>query len=202
MNHPHSKPASVFITGLTWCRSIVLAGLIGGCSTLPKPNFPSNSVHPQRSLPELLTQRLELCGAAKNQRAEHIRQLRSQLQRHHQDDGLTLESELTGLMLLSCEPANTPGLQGELLNHLLAMGQWPSDYAALFDLLRSEQRAISQISSRIQDSARENAEMRQTLQTQKDELTKLQGTYKAAIKGISEIEETLDSRTPKPPPTP
>lgn len=200
MNHPHSEPASFLNTGFAWSRYIVLAGALGGCSNLP--NLSTSSVHPQRNLQELLAQRLELCGMEKALRAEQIRQLRSQLQRPHTDDEPTVEHELTGLMLLSCEPANSPGLQGEVLNHLISQGQWPSDYTALFDLLRSEQRAISQYNSRIQDSARENAEMRQTLQTQKDELTKLQGTYKAAIKGIGEIEETLDSRTPKPPPTP
>lgn len=202
MNHPRSKPLSRLNTGLVWSGYLMLAGALGGCGNLPVLTNSNTGVHPQRSLQELLAQRLEICGAEKAQRSEQVRLLRSQMQHSRKDDNLTLEGELNGLMLLSCEPANSPGLQGELLNHLLTQGQWPSDYVALFDLLRSQQRAISQISSRIQDSARENAEMRQTLQTQKDELTKLQGTYKAAIKGIGEIEETLDSRAPKTPPTP
>ena len=85
----------------------------------------------------------------------------------------------------------------EVLNHLVSLGQWPSEYDNLFDLLRSQQRAISQYNARAQDSSRENQELRQALQSQKEELTKLQSTYKEAIKGIGDIEETLDSRKQK-----
>lgn len=177
----------------------MLAGVLSGCSALlPLPAGQNATLRPQRSVEELLTERLERCGQEKALRAEKIRLLRTQLQQARKDNGLAIEPALDGLILLSCEPGATPGLMGDLINHLISMGPWPAQYDALFDLLRSEQRAIAQYNARLVESTRENAEMRQSLQTQKDELTKLQTSYKAAIKGIGEIEETLDSRTQKP----
>ncbi|MEY4591102.1 MAG: hypothetical protein RL497_3178 [Pseudomonadota bacterium] len=215
MNHP--PPNRAVASGLVCSSVVLLVSILSGCSVLPTLGAASSShsvLHPQRSLHELLAQRLALCGQEKTLRAEQIRGLRSQIFIFRKDavgyaqkEGVgysqkeavaALEEKLDGLMLASCEPANTPGLMGEVLNHLVNLGEWPAEYAALFDLLRSEQRAINQLSARAQESARENAELRQTLQTQKDEFSKLQGSYKETIKGIGEIEETLDSRKQKP----
>lgn len=207
MNHPVSRPALRLFKFHQWGGVVLLANCLQGCSTLPLPgetSSPTNQakLQPQRTLNELLAHRLTLCSLDKTQRAEQIKTLRSQLQHLRKDDSSNLEEELNGLLLTSCEPASTPGLMGEVLNHLVNLGQWPVEYDNLFDLLRSQQRAISQYNARALDSSRENQELRQALQNQKEEYNKLQSSYKEAIKGIGDIEETLDSRKQKrlPPP--
>lgn len=201
MKHPVYSPPPQLLKIVQWSGMVLLANCLAGCATLPYPetNTPNTQtkLHPQRSLNELLAHRLTLCSLDKTQRAEQIKTLRSTLLHLRKDDSSNLEDELDGLLLTSCEPASTPGLQVEVLNHLVSLGQWPSEYDNLFDLLRSQQRAISQYNARAQDSSRENQELRQALQSQKEELTKLQSTYKEAIKGIGDIEETLDSRKQK-----
>ncbi len=198
MNHPVSKPALRLFKRSAWGSVVVLVCSCLGCGSLLYPKPETQSAHPrllpQRGLSELLAHRLTLCSLDKLQRAEQIKALRTQLQHQRKDSSADLEEELNGLMLTSCEPASTPGLMGDVLNHLVNLGQWPSDYDNLFDLLRSQQRAISQYNARAQDSYRETIELRQALQSQKEELNKLQHSYKEAIKGIGEIEETLDSR--------
>lgn len=206
MKHPVYNPAPHLLKIVQWSGIVLLANCLEGCTTLPYPETNASNaqikLHPQRSLNELLAHRLTLCSLDKTQRAEQVKALRNTLSHLRKDDSSSLEDELDGLLVTSCEPASTPGLMGEVLNHLVSLGQWPSEYDNLFDLLRSQQRAISQYNARALDSNRENQELRQALQSQKEEYSKLQSTYKEAIKGIGEIEETLDSRKQKrlPPP--
>lgn len=207
MKHPVSSPLQRLFKFCQWGGFLLLANSLQGCGTLPHPgetNSPAAQakLHPERTLNELLAHRLTLCSLDKSQRADQIKALRGKLQHLRKDDTASMEDELDGLLLTSCEPASTPGLQGEVLNHLLNLGQWPADYDNLFDLLRSQQRAISQYNARAQDSSRETQELRQALQSQKEEFNKLQSTYKEAIKGIGDIEETLDSRKQKRLPAP
>lgn len=206
MTYRVSKPALRQFRFTHWSGLVLLACSVTGCGNLPYQEPNASSAHPrlqpQRSLEELLAYRMNACNQDKLQRAEQIRSLRAQVQHLRKDDNSGLEEELNGLMITSCEPASTPGLMGELLNHLVNLGQWPVEYDNLFDLLRSQQRAITQYNARALDSSRENQDLRQALQNQKEEFNKLQSTYKEAIKGIGDIEETLDSRKQKrlPPP--
>jgi hypothetical protein len=203
MNHRVFNPARPFIKLLWCCVIVLLTHTLGGCSSWPysAPHASSQTLHPQRTLGELLAHRVTLCSQEKSQRAEQMRLLRNQLQQHPRKDTAAditdIDEGLNSLMLTSCEPAITPGLMGEVLNQLVSLGEWPAEYDHLFDLLRSEQRAINQYNARNLDSTRENAELRQALQAQKEEFNKLQSSYKDAIKGIGEIEETLDTRKQK-----
>ncbi|HEY6528249.1 MAG TPA: hypothetical protein VIZ65_06110 [Cellvibrionaceae bacterium] len=200
MNHRVFKSPLPLTKLLRWGIFILLTHALFGCSSWPygAPHTNSQALRPQRTLHELLAHRVVLCSQEKSQRAEQMRLLRNQLQLHTRKDAASdIDEGLDGLMLTSCEPASSPGLMGEVLNQLVNLGEWPAEYDHLFDLLRSEQRAISQYNARNLDSARENTELRQALQAQKEELNKLQSSYKEAIKGIGEIEETLDSRKQK-----
>jgi DNA repair ATPase RecN len=181
--------------------------LMSGCSQLPKPAPAAAPVAakpnatpvvlPTLGIGELLEYRVTLCKQDKTQRQEQLKLLRQKASRGRDDKTFTQEEKLNGLLLSSCEPANTPGALGEMLSQVYNLGDWPDDYTAFFDLLRSQQRSLNTLSAYSQDLVRENNELRQALEANKKDLNNLKGSYKETIKSIGEIEENLDSRKQK-----
>lgn len=161
-------------------------------------DHPTGSVQPDQTLGELLKHRLFLCQQDKNLRTDQLKQIRAKsvkTRKNSKAQNFTLNDKLDGLMLATCDLNNSLGIFNEMMVHVTNTGNWPADYDAFFDLLRSQQRNITQLQGHIIETNKE-------LEITKSKLDVLQGDYKKTIKGISEIEESLDSRKQKNPATP
>lgn len=136
-------------------------------------------LQPQRSVNQLLTQRLSLCGApTAEQDALLARNLKPQSE--SSASGVD-EAKLDALLLASCKPARTPGVLNQLLVELTAAGTWPEEYAAFFDLLISGQRAYASVEKIYVDLGKAYAD--------------LQHEHEKTIQGLSEIETQIELQT-------
>ena len=133
---------------------------------------PHEALHPPLS--DWLLQRRGVCS--QKQKA-----IDAQLKRHQQNirsaarsaEARAAHSQLQALMLVSCDPARTPGLFNDMLRQLTQSKQWPDDYQALFALMLSQQQAYSTLEQRFEE---------------------LEARHQKTIEGIGNIERVLESQ--------
>jgi hypothetical protein len=171
---------------------IVLAALLaGGCSTsfmsldaplaLKKAEVREGVLQPQRSVNQLLLERLALCSTPPaEQDAALLRMLSVKAQ--PSASGVD-EEKLDALLLASCRPARTPGVLNQLLADLTAVGTWPEEYAAFFDLMISGQRAYASVEKVYVDLEKAYADLKHE--------------HEKTIQGLSEIEAQIEMQTVK-----
>jgi hypothetical protein len=162
---------------------VLLLGLTlaGGCSTSavlrdPEPiGSPAiardGMLQPQRSIHELLVERLTLCSDPAADQEAYLNQM---VGRDSRPGGGVDEEKLNALLLASCKPARTPGVLNQLLADLTASGTWPEEYAAFFDLLIAGQRAYASVEKVYLD---------------------LKEEHEKTIQGLSEIEAQIELQT-------
>lgn len=155
--------------------------LAGGCSTSavlkhPEPTpFPVKErdgvLQPQRSIQQLLVERLTLCSDPPADQEAYLNKL---VARGAAGGKGVDEEKLNALLLASCKPARTPGVLNQLLADLTASGTWPEEYAAFFDLLIAGQRAYATVEKVYLD---------------------LKAEHEKTIQGLSEIEAQIELQT-------
>lgn len=163
---------------------LLLSLLAGGCSTqaiLPK-RFPAapppvaareGVLQPQRTIHELLVERLALCSNPPADQEAYLNQVVVRGPVRSGSAGVD-EEKLNALLLASCKPARTPGVLNQLLADLTASGTWPEEYAAFFDLLIAGQRAYATVEKVYLD---------------------LKEEHEKTIQGLSEIEAQIELQT-------
>lgn len=114
-------------------------------SEAPLGEMPSSVLRPQRTVSELLLQRLVMCDEPESARQARLADYPSVGQAKPIVSGTVDEARLNALLVASCEPASTPGILNQLMADLTGAGTWPEEYAALFDLLISGQRAYAAV---------------------------------------------------------
>lgn len=173
---------------------IIMMVVLGcsGCSTnfLPLTRSASTPIfevsdgellQPHRSVGELLNLRLQLCNRPADERASF---LESQPEPVAERENPVDEQKLNALLLASCEPARTPGVLNQLLAELTAEGTWPEEYAALFDLLISGQKAYASVEKIYLELEAEHAA--------------LQEEHERTILGLGEIESQIEQQSQQP----
>ena len=142
----------------------------------------------------MVKHRLHLCQQDKNLRADQLKKIRAKTQKTRKftrSSSVPLNDKLDGLLLTTCDLASTPMLFTEMMQVVVSEGNWPDDYEAFFELLKSQHRSFMQMQNYAQDLDKE-------LSGTKAKLDTLQSDYHKTIKSIGDIEENLDSRKPKP----
>ena len=161
---------------------------------LPPPRVATAALKPVRSVSEMVKHRLHLCQQDKNLRADQLKKIRAKTQKTRKftrSSSVPLNDKLDGLLLTTCDLASTPMLFTEMMQVVVSEGNWPDDYEAFFELLKSQHRSFMQMQNYAQDLDKE-------LSGTKAKLDTLQSDYHKTIKSIGDIEENLDSRKPKP----
>lgn len=160
----------------------------------PPPKAATVALKPVQNLSDLVKHRLYLCQQERNVRADQLKQIRAKMlktRRSARGNSLPLNDKLAGLMLTTCDLASTPTLFTEMMQVVTNEGNWPDDYEAFFELLKSQHRSFIQVQNYAQDLDKE-------LSVTKVKLDTLQDDYQKTIKSIGDIEENLDSRKTKP----
>lgn len=171
---------------------IVLAALLaGGCSTsfialdlppvIKKAEVREGVLQPRRSVNQLLLERLALCNTPPAEQDAALIRLLTVKDRPSEGD--VNEDKLDALMLASCRPARTPGVLNQLLADLTAVGTWPEEYAAFFDLMIAGQRAYASVEKVYVDLEKSYADLKQE--------------HEKTIQGLSEIEAQIEMQTVK-----
>ena len=136
-------------------------------------------LQPQRSVTQLLTERLALCGAPTEEQDALLAQ-NLKPKEEPPANGVD-EEKLNALLLASCKPARTPGVLNQLLAELTAAGTWPEEYAAFFDLLISGQRAYASVEKVYVDLEKAYVDLKHE--------------HEKTIQGLSEIEAQIELQT-------
>jgi hypothetical protein len=162
---------------------LLLSLLAGGCSTsaifqkplstVPRVVERDGVLQPQRSIHELLVERLALCSNPPADQEAYLNQVVVRAPISAGSSGVD-EEKLNALLLASCKPARTPGVLNQLLADLTASGTWPEEYAAFFDLLIAGQRAYATVEKVYLD---------------------LKEEHEKTIQGLSEIEAQIELQT-------
>ncbi len=170
---------------------VVAALLAGGCSTsfltfdpphaLKKVEVREGVLQPQRSVNQLLLERLAVCNTAPEEQDAALNKLLTANQ-ERPANGVD-ESKLDALMLASCRPARTPGVLNQLLADLTAEGTWPEEYAAFFDLMIAGQRAYASVEKVYVDLEKAYGDLKHE--------------HEKTIQGLSEIEAQIEMQTVK-----
>lgn len=174
-----------------WWLSVVL--LCGGCAhwsfplalpgakpdkvdmRVPIPAENGEVLKPQRTVSELMLQRLALCqdpDVTQRVSSASVESLGAVA------EGQADEARLTALLKASCQPAKTPGVFNQLLADLTGAGTWPAEYAAFFELLIANQRAYALVEKLYLEL--------------KDEHERVVLDYQQTIQGLSEIEADIE----------
>ncbi len=109
------------------------------------PSMPSGLLAPERSISELMLDRLRYCAVQSplNSPVTHARDGEASIPPINADS--PLESRLNRLLLASCEPSGSKEELNQMLLELTAEGVWPAEYAAFFDMLLTGQRAYAAV---------------------------------------------------------
>lgn len=170
---------------------IFLAAFIsGGCSTTLLPiDFPQSAdkrvevregvLQPQRSVSQLLVDRLALCNTPPAEQDAYLSRIMISSE-NRATNGVD-EDKLNALLFASCKPARTPGILNQLLAELTAAGTWPEEYAAFFDLLITGQRAYATVEKVYIDLEKAYGDLKQE--------------HEKTIQGLSEIEAQIELQT-------
>lgn len=148
-------------------------------ANVPQVEIREGVLQPQRSVNQLLIERLALCSAPTDQQDAWLAQ-KLKAQSDPAPGGVD-ENKLNALLLASCKPARTPGVLNQLLAELTAVGTWPEEYAAFFDLLIAGQRAYASVEKVYMDLEKAHADLKHE--------------HEKTIQGLSEIEAQIELQT-------
>jgi hypothetical protein len=171
------------------CWILCAALLSSGCATVftsfertlspARVESREGVLQPQRSVNQLLIERLTLCSAPTEEQdallAQNLKAKGELLA------GGVDEAKLNALLLASCKPARTPGVLNQLLAELTAAGTWPEEYAAFFDMLISGQRAYASVEKVYVDLEKAYGDLKHE--------------HEKTIQGLSEIETQIELQT-------
>lgn len=167
------------------CAALFSSGCTTVFTSFERPLLPASvetregMLQPQRSVTQLLTERLALCSAPTD---EQDALLARNLKAKDEPPASGVDEEkLNALLLASCKPARTPGVLNQLLAELTAAGTWPEEYAAFFDLLISGQRAYASVEKVYVDLEKAYADLKHE--------------HEKTIQGLSEIEAQIELQT-------
>lgn len=149
-------------------------------------------------LPELMLKRLQLCLIPEDERLKLLDDYRAVfVEGRVQPDSLPSflpESthQLNALMLASCDPGRTPGVLSEMLAAVTSEEHWSAEYMAFFDVLVASHRAYALVDGRRHELKKKYEDLQTEHKTLQSDYRALQIEHENTIKGISDIERSID----------
>lgn len=192
---------------------LLLITALSGCGSMPwthssQPAEKSANLYSEQQgdstsglslpLPELMLQRLQLCLIPEGDRLRLLDDYRAVfVEGSISPDslpGFLPESthQLNALMLASCDPGRTPGVLSEMLAAVTSGEHWPAEYMAFFDVLVASHRAYALLDERHHELKKKYQDLQTEHETLQGDYRALQIEHKNTIKGISDIERSID----------